>query len=172
MGTGRRLGVPARAVLTVMLVISAGACSTTNVTARADSARVTTTTTLPTTSTTTATTPATPPSPTALLPLTGPEPSSASTTGCAEALAYLATHQAPGFVDTCADGSAFGHLGVTCADAAGMCPGTRFIHIACPAPFVYMNEAHNSWALTGTGSGIDPYGQGTAAERAACAPHR
>jgi hypothetical protein len=35
-----------------------------------------------------------------------------------------------------------------------------------------MNEAHNSWTLTGHGSGIDPYGQGTAADHAACAPHR
>jgi hypothetical protein len=93
-------------------------------------------------------------------------------TTCADALAYLAAHQAPGFVDSCADGSALGHLGYTCADVAGRCEGQRFIRIACPAPFVYMNEAHNSWVLTGTGSGVDPYGPGTAAEQAACAPHR
>ena len=31
-----------------------------------------------------------------------------------------------------------------------------------------MNEAHNSWTLTGTGSGIDPFGQGDPAQQAAC----
>jgi hypothetical protein len=46
------------------------------------------------------------------------------------------------------------------------------VHIACPAPFVYMNEAHNSWVLTGQGRGIDPFGQGTPAQRAGCASHR
>jgi hypothetical protein len=54
-----------------------------------------------------------------------------------------------------------------------MCPdGAKVIHIACPAPFVYMNEAHNSWTLIGGGSGFDPYGQGTPAERAFCDAHR
>jgi hypothetical protein len=91
---------------------------------------------------------------------------------CAEALAYLAAHQAPGFTDSCADGSAFGHLGVTCVNQPGMCAGRRIIRIACPAPFVYMNEAHNSWTLIGARTGIDPYGQGTDAERTACASHR
>ena len=95
-----------------------------------------------------------------------------STTSCADALAYLAAHQAPGFTDTCADGTALGHLGLTCVNQPGMCAGQRIIHIACPAPFVYMNEAHNSWTLLGQGTGIDPYGQGSDAERAACASHR
>ena len=93
-------------------------------------------------------------------------------TTCAVALAYLAAHQAPGFRDSCADGSALGHLGWTCSDQRGMCAGQRFIRIACPAPFVYMNEAHNSWVLLGARTGIDPYGQGSDAERAACAAHR
>jgi hypothetical protein len=96
----------------------------------------------------------------------------AVTTTCADALAYLASHQAPGFTDVCADGSAFGHLGVTCVNQPGMCEGQRFVHIACPAPFVYMNEAHNSWTLLGRRTGIDPFGQGSDAERAACDPHR
>lgn len=97
----------------------------------------------------------------------------AFTTTCADALAYLAAHQAPGFVDSCADGSAQGHLGYTCADTPGRCAGRRFIRIACPAPFVYMNEAHNSWVVIGQRSGpIDPYGQGSTSERAACASHR
>lgn len=94
------------------------------------------------------------------------------TTTCADALAYLAAHQAPGFDSACAAGSALGHLGFTCVDQPGMCAGTRIIRIACPAPFVYMNEAHNSWVLIGARTGIDPYGQGSASERAACAASR
>ena len=93
-------------------------------------------------------------------------------TSCADALAYLAAHQAPGYTDECGDGTAFGHLGVTCVNQPGMCEGERLIHIACPAPFVFMNEAHNSWVLIGQRAGIDPYGQGSAAERAACDQHR
>jgi hypothetical protein len=93
----------------------------------------------------------------------------ATTMSCVVALAYLAAHQAPGFSDSCADGSAEGHLGYTCVNTPGRCDGTRFIRIACPAPFVYMNEAHNSWVLIGRRTGIDPYGSGTRAEQAACA---
>lgn len=137
----------------------------------------TSSTTVPTTTTSTTTAPI-PSSPPAPAPVVAPPPpvvaasAPAVATSCADALAYLAAHQAPGFSDSCADGSAFGHLGVTCVNQPGMCEGRRYIHIACPAPFVYMNEAHNSWTLIGQGSGIDPYGQGGAADRAACAPHR
>ena len=53
-----------------------------------------------------------------------------------------------------------------------MCAGLRIVHIACPAPFVYMNEAHNSWVVVGERSGIDPFGQGTPAEQAFCNQHR
>src|SRR4051794_15851734 len=129
----------------------------------------------PATSTTTgAAATAAPPQVSATVTTTATAPSGqpAVAMSCADALAYLASHQAPGFTDLCADGSAFGHLGVTCVDQAGMCAGTRIVHIACPAPFVYMNEAHNSWVLTGQRTGIDPYGQGSAAARAACASHR
>ena len=125
---------------------------------------------VPSTSTTTTPAPAPP------LPVTravgDPPARPAGAMSCAAALAYLASHQAPGFTDVCSDGSAFGHLGVTCVNQPGMCDGTRYVHIACPAPFVYMNEAHNSWVLTGQRNGIDPYGQGSATERAACASHR
>ena len=59
--------------------------------------------------------------------------------------------------------------GFTCWNVAPQCgEGGRVIHIACPAPFVYQNEAHNSWALIGQRSGIDPYGQGSPAEQASC----
>lgn len=95
------------------------------------------------------------------------------TTTCDDALRYLAAHQAPGFTDQCADHSAFGHYGLSCSNVAGMCPdGAKIIHIACPAPFVYMNEAHNSWTLTGHSTGLDPYGQGSSSEQAFCNPHR
>ena len=98
-----------------------------------------------------------------------PPPPPAVTTTCADALAYLAAHQAPGFVDVCGPGSALGRYGYTCWNIPGRCPdGAKVIHIACPAPFVYMNEAHNSWALQGRQSGIDPYGQGSPDERAFC----
>lgn len=129
------------------------------VTRPASAASTTTSTTLPAVAPVVSATPA-------------PAVTPAVPTTCADALAYLAAHQAPGFADTCADGSALGHLGYTCANVAGRCAGQRFIRIACPAPFVYMNEAHNSWVVIGERSGIDPYGQGTASERAACAPHR
>ena len=114
------------------------------------------------TSTTTTTT-------TVPVPPTTVAPPAAVTTNCDDAIAYLLSHQAPGFSDACGRGSAFGHYGVTCWNVAGMCPdGAKFIHIACPAPFVYMNEAHNSWTIIGQSSGIDPYGQGNAAEQAFC----
>lgn len=89
--------------------------------------------------------------------------------GCAPALAYLHAHQAPGFTDVCAPHSAFGHYGVTCVNHLPQCaPGTKVIYIACPADFVYRNEAENSWVLTGGPGRIDAYGQGTPAEQATC----
>lgn len=90
-------------------------------------------------------------------------------TNCAEALNYLSSHAAPGFVASCSPGNSLGRYGFTCWNVAPQCgDGGRIIHIACPAPFVYQNEAHNSWALIGQGSGIDPYGQGTPSERPYC----
>jgi hypothetical protein len=120
---------------------------------------------------------ATPPASAAPAPVTvatvpPADPAPAFTTGCADALSFLSSHQAPGFVDTCAPGSALGHSGYTCATVPGRCDGVRIVHIACPAPFVFMNEAHNSWTVIGQGSGIDPYGQGNAAEQAACNRYR
>ncbi len=130
------------------------------------------TTTTTTATTTTAATTTAAQAVAAVEPAPAPSPPPAVTTGCADALAYLAAHQAPGFVDTCADGSALGHYGFSCADVPGMCPGVRIVRIACPAPFVYMNEAHNSWVVIGQGSGIDPFGQGSPTEQTACNAHR
>lgn len=90
-------------------------------------------------------------------------------TTCADALSYLASHAAPGFVASCSDGNSLGRYGFTCWNVAPHCgDGGRVIHIACPALFVYQNEAHNSWALIGERAGIDPFGQGNPAERAFC----
>ncbi|MGZ6933686.1 MAG: hypothetical protein ACXVJH_05720 [Acidimicrobiia bacterium] len=120
----------------------------------------------PTTSTTTTTTTTAPPVWAAVVASAVVAP--AVTTGCADALAYLAAHQAPGFVDTCGPGTALGRYGYTCWNVAATCPNAKVIHIACPAPFVFMNEAHNSWSLQGLRSGVDPFGQGAPAERAYC----
>jgi hypothetical protein len=77
--------------------------------------------------------------------------------GCAAALAYLSAHAAPGFTFEC-PGYAYGRQAMTCVDHAPQCAGRKIIAIAVPCAAAYMNEAHNSWVLTGTGSGIDPYG--------------
>jgi hypothetical protein len=80
--------------------------------------------------------------------------------GCQAALAYLAAHQAPGFVDVCRPHAASGGYGYTCVDHSPQCPGTKVIAIACPAPIVYQNEASNSWVMSGRSRApIDPYGQ-------------
>ena len=130
-------------------------------------AAVTAVTTRPATAMSTSTTTAAVVS--AVLATTEPRPAPpAVTTTCDDALAYLETHQAPGFVDDCGPGTAHGHYGFTCWNVGGLCPGAKVIHIACPAPFVYMNEAHNSWAVVGRAAGIDPYGQGLPAEQAVC----
>jgi hypothetical protein len=77
--------------------------------------------------------------------------------GCAAALAYLSANAAPGFTFVC-PGNAYGNQAMTCVNHAPQCAGQKIIAIAVPCPAAYMNEAHNSWVLTGHGSGIDPYG--------------
>jgi hypothetical protein len=77
--------------------------------------------------------------------------------GCADALAWLATHSAPGYRFVC-PGYAYGHQAMTCNNTS-LCPGERLIVIAEPCPAAYENEAHNSWILAGLASGvIDPFG--------------
>lgn len=80
--------------------------------------------------------------------------------GCAQAIAYLQANSAPGFTFGCAPHSALGHYGYTCTNVPGICAESKHIQIACPAPFVYQNEASNSFVITGAKGGrIDPYGQ-------------
>jgi hypothetical protein len=89
-----------------------------------------------------------------------PPPATASTpSGCAAALAYLASHAAPGFVASCPHADGGYQATTTCIGAPRCLPGTAFIWIADPCPAAYMNEASNSWVLIGRSSApIDPYG--------------
>lgn len=85
-------------------------------------------------------------------------PALASADTCAAALSYLSAHSAPGFGFEC-PGYALGHQAMTCIDVSGVCPGAKLIVISVVCPASYMNEAHNSWVLSGLQSGsIDPYG--------------
>lgn len=78
--------------------------------------------------------------------------------GCAYALAWLASHAAPGFRFVC-PGYALGHQAMTCDNVNGVCPGEKIIVIAVPCAAAYMNEAHNSWIIAGlAGGSVDPYG--------------
>ena len=77
---------------------------------------------------------------------------------CAAALAYLAANAAPGFTFECPGGS-LGHQAMTCVNVPGVCPGASIIAITVVCPASYMNEAHNSWIVSGRMTGtIDPYG--------------
>jgi len=89
---------------------------------------------------------------------TAPPAAPAPTGGCGAALAYLAAHAAPGFTFAC-PGNALGHQAMTCINQPGVCPGQKLIAIAVPCPASWMNEASNSWVLSGLTHGpIDPYG--------------
>jgi hypothetical protein len=100
--------------------------------------------------------PAPPPPPPAAPAL--PARGEATASGCTAALAYLAAYSAPGFTFAC-PGYALGHEAMTCMNEPGACPGENLIAIADPCAHAYMNEASNSWVLTGQSSApIDPYG--------------
>jgi hypothetical protein len=88
-----------------------------------------------------------------------PPAGEATTYGCAAARAYLAAYAAPGFAVQC-PGYAQGHQAETmCAQTVSPCDTQRLIVIADPCPVAYMNEAANSWVLSGVSDApIDPYG--------------
>jgi hypothetical protein len=99
-----------------------------------------------------------PPAPAPIAPAALPARGAATVDGCAAALAYLAAYSAPGFTFEC-PGNALGHEAMTCINQAGVCDNERLIAIADPCPAAYMNEASNSWVLTGAAGGpLDPYG--------------
>jgi hypothetical protein len=78
--------------------------------------------------------------------------------GCGAALAYLQAYAAKGFTLEC-PGYAEGHEAMTCMGVAGACPTSAVIAIADPCPQAYMNEASNSYVITGVADTvIDPYG--------------
>ncbi len=78
--------------------------------------------------------------------------------GCGAALAYLQAYAAKGFTLEC-PGYAEGREAMTCMNQAGACPGTWVIAIADPCPQAYMNEASNSYVITGVAdTPIDPFG--------------
>ena len=105
----------------------------------------TTTTTAPPPTTTTTAPPAPPPPPASTaLPAKG----AATADGCSAALAYLSAYSAPGFTFEC-PGNALGHEAMTCINTAGVCSNERLIAIADPCAVAYMNEASNSWVMTG-----------------------
>jgi hypothetical protein len=94
-----------------------------------------------------------PPAPAAL-----PARGAASAYGCAAALPYLAAYAAPGFTFEC-PGYSLGHQAMTCINQPGVCDNEHLIVISDPCPAAYMNEASNSWVLTGASDApIDPYG--------------
>jgi hypothetical protein len=110
--------------------------------------------------TTTTTVPPAPPMPVAppAAPGIAPPRGQASAWGCAAAVAYLSAYAYPGFTFEC-PGNALGREGMTCVNAAGVCPGESIIAIADACPAAYMNEASNSWVMEGQSTApIDPYG--------------
>ncbi|HEX3796120.1 MAG TPA: hypothetical protein VHV57_16625 [Acidimicrobiales bacterium] len=125
----------------------------------------------PATTTTTTTTPPAPtpapapaaavaaaPTPAASDPGVVPPIGQATAWGCGAALAYLQAYAAKSFTLEC-PGYAEGREAMTCVNQAGACPETSVIAIADPCPQAYMNEASNSFVITGVSdSPIDPYG--------------
>jgi hypothetical protein len=100
------------------------------------------------------------PPPLASQPLSAPGSSPPDIAGeCQAALAYLAAHAAPGFVASCPHYAGGHQAATTCVGAPDCTPGSEFIWIADPCPAAYMNEASNSWVLTGQSAAPwDPYG--------------
>jgi hypothetical protein len=85
-------------------------------------------------------------------------PAQPAADSCSAAISYLQANSAPGFSFEC-PGYALGHQAMTCVNVSGVCAGEKLIVISTVCPASYMNEAHNSWVLTGLRSGsIDPYG--------------
>jgi hypothetical protein len=133
----------------------------------------------PSTTTTTTTTTVPPTTPTTVPPASAPAPAPVATVaatpapsdpgavppvgratawGCTAALAYLQAYAAKGFALEC-PGYAEGQEAMTCMNQASACPGTSVIAIADPCPQAYMNEASNSYVITGVAeTPIDPFG--------------
>jgi hypothetical protein len=115
----------------------------------------TTTTTLATT-TTTAKAPAT--AKIQIRTIQVPARGEATAYGCGPALAYLAAYEAPGFSASCPAYSE-GYQATTRCAGTYCSAGQRIVTIIVPCAAAYMNEASNSWVLSGLSNApIDPYG--------------
>ena len=81
----------------------------------------------------------------------------ATSWGCSAALAYLQAYAAKGFTLEC-PGYAEGQEAMTCI-GGGHLPRLGGDRHCRPCPQAYMNEASNSYVITGVAdSPIDPYG--------------
>jgi hypothetical protein len=91
-------------------------------------------------------------------PTVVPPVGQATAWGCDAALAYLQAYAAQGFTFEC-PGYAEGREAMTCVNLAGICPGASLIAISDACPQAYMNEASNSYVVTGASDApIDPFG--------------
>jgi hypothetical protein len=101
--------------------------------------------------------PAPAPEPAPSVPATLPAVGQATAWGCGAALAYLQAYAAKGFSLEC-PGYADGREAMTCFNSSS-CPGSAVIAIADACPEAYMNEASNSFVITGASDApIDPFG--------------
>ena len=137
----------------------AAAVPSTSTTTTSTTTTSTTTSNVASSTTTTTTTPGASPETGVVQPEPAiPSVGTATQYGCAAALAYLAAYAAPGFSADC-PGNAAGHQAETQCDPSAPTCETGTISIADPCPAAYMNEASNSWVLSGASSQpIDPYG--------------
>lgn len=147
-------GAPSTTAATVERTATTQLPAPTTTTTAVPPTTTTTTTVPPTTTTAPPPAPAPPPAHSNALPAKG----EATASGCAAALSYLSAYAAPGFTFQC-PGYALGHQAMTCINQAGVCANEDLIAIADPCAVAYMNEASNSWVMTGASDApIDPYG--------------
>ena len=155
--TGRLLARDAAITLdtnTIATPTCAAPPTTTTATPVPPTTTATTTTLVTTTTTTTAPPAAKIQIPTFQLPARG----AATAYGCGPALAYLAAYGAPGFSASCPAYSE-GYQATTSCAGTYCSAGQRLITITVPCAAAYMNEASNSWVLSGLSNApIDPYG--------------
>jgi len=144
------------AILATLLTLTAVSAGPVGKHLRHTAPTTTTTTTVASTTTSTTVPPAPAPPPPAQTV------SAPSGWGCGPALAYLQAHADPSFSFHCTQvpgASIEGGQALTCNFNPIYCPHSQEIWIADPCPAAYMNEASNSWVLTGQSDApIDPYG--------------
>jgi hypothetical protein len=99
------------------------------------------------------------PEPPALAGPPVPAKGQATASGCGAAVAYLHAYADPGFIVECPAYSGGHQATTTCVNGMSLCSGEKLILIADACPAAYMNEASNSWVISGLSDArIDPYG--------------